>query len=371
MIPRGFEMVRMRPGEVLRFFCVLFSGVFLFIPELVWADSPVMGPGAGEISPSFPFSSDSDISKEFQALAPPFLPWGPNTSGPFFTGTAEVEPIGSWYLEPFAYDGLSPGSSSLYMPMRLAIGLGHNLEFDSFIPLIQNWQGFPTTPQGTSSSHFGVGNTHFEVKWGLTSDEDVYLPFARPAIALTFDFWIPSGQYQNLNPQDYGADQLGNGTYNEAIMLLVRKHFKPFIIYLQAGDIIENPSTVGVGYTFNNGLTQNMTPGYHMVDGNLLYYAGAFEHVINTEWGAGYLLEIYGESQSGQNLIFGPSNAPEFSFLWWAPEIEMTWPSTPKFAATWGAGVAMPIYQNNYPRTVTPMGTVTLYFNGPFGYRGM
>ena len=337
-------MVRMRPGEVLRFFCVLFSVVVLLIPELVWADSPVMGAGTGEMPSAVPFSSDSDISKEFQALAPPFLPWGPNTSGPFFTGTAEVEPIGSWYLETFAYDGLSPGSSSLYMPMRLAIGLGHNLEFDSFIPLIQNWQGFPTTPQGASSSHFGVGNTHFEVKWGLTSDEDVYLPFARPAIALTFDFWIPSGQYQNLNPQDFGADQLGNGTYNEAVMLLVRKHFKPFMIYLQAGDIIENPSTVGVGYTFNNGITQNMTPGYHMVDGNLLYYAGAFEHVINTDWGAGYLLEIYGQSQSGENLIFGPSNAPEFSFLWWAPEIEMTWPSTPKFAATWGAGVAMPIY---------------------------
>ncbi len=210
------------------------------------------------------------------------------------------------------------------MPMRLGVGLGHNLEFDTFLPLVQNWQGFPLTPKGTSSSHFGVGNTHFEVKWELTSDSDVYLPLAMPAIALTFDFWIPSGQYQNLNPQDYGADQLGNGTYNEAVMLLVRKHVKPFMFYFQLGDIVENPSTVGTGYTFNNGLTSVNTPNLHMVDGNLLYYAGAFEHVINTEWGAGYLLEIYGESQSGQNLFFGAANAPPFSFLWWAPEVEGT-----------------------------------------------
>jgi len=355
---------------VTRLFCALIACFFsIGIPALAFSDS---GPAnAGEGGFMLPFSDDAEISKGFQALAPPFLPWGPNTSGPFFTGTAEVEPVGSWYLEPFAYDDLSPGSSSLYMPMRLAVGLGHNLEFDTFLPLIQNWQSPPLTPQGTSSSHFGVGNTHFEVKWELTSDENVFLPLAMPAIALTFDFWIPSGQYQNLNPQDYGADQLGNGTYNEAIMLLVRKHVKPFMFYFQLGDIVENPATVGVGYTMNNGQTSINTPNFHMVDGNLLYYAAAFEHVINTEWGAGYLLEIYGESQSGQNLFFGAANAPPWSFLWAAPEVEVTWPHEKKFTATWGAGVALPVYQSDYPRTVTPMGTVTLYFNGPFGYRGM
>ncbi len=324
-----------------------------------------------------PFADDAEMAKDFQALAPPFLPWGPNTSGPFFTGTAEVEPVGSWYLEPFAYDYITPGvsASSLYMPMRLAVGLGHNLEFDTFLPLIQNWQGVdPSQGIDHSASHFGVGNTHFEIKWELTSDANVYLPLAMPAIALTFDFWIPSGQYQNLNPQDLGTDQLGNGTFNEGVMLLVRKHFKPFMFYFQVGDIVENPATVGAGYTFNNGLTQipfGSPASVHMVDGNLTYYAGAFEHILNTEWGAGYLLEFYGETQSGSSLFFGNANAPAWSFFWLAPEVEVTWPHTQKFAATWGAGVALPVYQSNYPHTYTPMGTVTFYFNGPFGYRGM
>ena len=354
--------------------CLFFVWVTVFPPSTALSDPlgpDVVAATSGGMEIPFPIGNDSDISKDFQALAPPFLPWGPNTSGPFFTGTAEVEPIGSWYIEPFAYDFLSAGTSSLYMPMRLAIGMGHNLELDTFLPLEQNWVGPPLSPAGTSASHFGVGNTHFEIKWELTSDGNVFLPLEMPAIALTFDFWIPSGQYQNLNPQDYGADQLGNGTYNEAVMLLVRKHVKPFIFYFQVGDIVENPSTVGVGYTFNNGITSNAQPNFHMVDGNLLYYAGAFEHVIDTEWGAGYLLEFYGETQSNQNLFFGPANAPPFSFLWWAPEVEVTWPHEKKFSATWGAGVALPVYQSNYPRTITPMGTVTFYINGPFGYRGM
>ncbi|MCL4461999.1 MAG: hypothetical protein M1297_09905 [Nitrospirae bacterium] len=349
---------------------MLFGNAFLS-PGRVRADPPAVPPDASGSPFAFPFSTDADMAGDFKALAPPLLPWGPNTSGPFFTGTAEVEPIGSWYLEPFAYDFMSPGVSYLYMPMRLAVGLGHNLEIDSFLPLEQTWVGPPQSPAGKSASVFGVGNTHFEVKWQLTSDEDVYLPLAMPAIALSFDFWVPSGQYQNLNPQDYSADQLGNGTFNEGVFVLVRKHVKPFMFYLQLGDILENPSTVGVGYEFDNGITHNLAPNFHMVDGNLLYYAGAFEHVLNTEWGAGYLLEFYGESQSGQNLFFGAANAPPFSFLWLAPEVEATWPHNKTFSATWGAGVALPVYQSDYPRTVTPMGTVTLYFNGPFGYRGM
>ena len=355
----------------LCFLLLLFSGNAFFCSGRVRADPPPMTPDASGSPYAFPFSSDADMAGDFKALAPPLLPWGPNTSGPFFTGTAEVEPIGSWYLEPFAYDFMSPGVSYLYMPMRLAVGLGHDLEIDSFLPLEQTWVGAPQSPAGKSASVFGVGNTHFEIKWQLTSDENVYLPLAMPAIALTFDFWVPSGQYQNLNPQDYSADQLGNGTFNEGVFVLVRKHVKPFMFYLQVGDILENPSTVGAGYEFDNSITHNLAPNFHMVDGNLLYYAGAFEHVLNTEWGAGYLLEFYGESQSGQNLFFGSANAPPFSFLWLAPEVEATWPHNRTLSATWGAGVALPVYQSDYPRTITPMGTVTLYFNGPFGYRGM
>lgn len=130
----------------LVFALILISSGLAF-PVRGFSDPMGSSPGPGGMALPFPFSSDEDISKGFQALAPPFLPWGPNTSGPFFTGTAEVEPIGSWYLETFVYDAISPGSSSYYMPMRLAVGLGHNLELDTFIPLIDNVKEPPITPQ--------------------------------------------------------------------------------------------------------------------------------------------------------------------------------------------------------------------------------
>jgi hypothetical protein len=80
-------------------------------------------------------------------------------------------------------------------------------------------------------------------------------------------------------------------------------------------------------------------------------------------------LEFFGESQSGQSL-FGAANAPAWSFFWIDPAIEFSWPNEGAVTVTWGAGIALPVYQSNYPQTFTPLGTVTIYYNGPFGYRG-
>jgi hypothetical protein len=164
------------------------------------------------------------------------------------------------------------------------------------------------------------------------------------------------------------VDQTGDGTYNEGLYVIVRKHFKPFMFYLQVGDIIENPTDVGPGFTFNNGLSVTSS-SQSVLNGNLLYYAGALEHVLNDKWGAGYVLEFFGESQSGQSL-FGAANAPAWSFFWIDPAIEFSWPNEGAVTVTWGAGIALPVYQSNYPQTFTPLGTVTIYYNGPFGYRG-
>ena len=121
-------MMETMRGRSLCFFAGILLA-FVLCPELCPAPVQADPLDAGSGGFVLPFSDDAEMARDFQALAPPFLPWGPNTSGPFFTGTAEVEPIGSWYLEPFAYDFINPGiaASSLSMPMRLAVGLGHNL----------------------------------------------------------------------------------------------------------------------------------------------------------------------------------------------------------------------------------------------------
>jgi hypothetical protein len=300
-------------------------------------------------------------------------PWAPLTSGPFFTGTADANPPQSGYFEPFFFDALSPslGQTQLVMPQRVSYGIANNLEIDVYAPIDFNSVGPPGTPAGQSASAFGFGNFHLEVKRQFMKDPDTRRFWARPSLAVTFVFFDPTGKYKNLDPSLRGADQFSSGSYEEGLNLLARKRFKPFEIYLQFGDIIQNPTHVQGGYTFNNGLTQ-VPPDelLRVVDGNLLYYSGAFEHVINSKWGLGYLFEFFGESQNHQNLFYGRADAPAWSFLHLAPEAEVTWPNNKKFGITWGAGMAMPARQNNYIRAVTPMWTVTFYRNGPHGYRG-
>ena len=350
------------------FFLVItfFSFTFIF-PHSVRAEDPPLG-----LTPPSAYEEDrnKDLIPDLEPLEPVYLPWGPNTSGPNFTGTAEVEPVGSFFIEPYWFDYIQPGLgfSSLSMPERISIGLMENWEFDMSIPFVSNHGSAPTTPNGQSINSFGMGDTLLWVKRQLTSDADVYHFWARPAVTIEGQVTLPTGHFLNLNPQLYGVDQTGDGTYNEGLYVILRKHFKPFMFYLQVGDIIENPTDVGPGFTFNNGLAVTGA-SQSVLNGNLLYYAGALEHVLNDKWGAGYVLEFFGESQSGQSL-FGAANAPAWSFFWIDPAIEFSWPNEGAVTVTWGAGIALPVYQSNYPQTFTPLGTVTIYYNGPFGYRG-
>ncbi len=293
-------------------------------------------------------------------------PWVSNTSGPFYTGTADAEPAGSFYVEPFIYYNLVPGEGTKEydMQQRLSTGWKDGYEFDIYAPIVYGVGGPPTTPPGVSVSHFGYGNTHLELKKQLVKETDRTHLFRMPSLALTANLYIPTGKYRNLNPSDYGIDQMGNGTWDEEINSLLRKEFQPFELYMQFSDIIQNPATVHGGYTFDNNKT--VVPDgktVHMVDGNLLYYAGALEYVAIPKYGIGGLLEYNGEAQSGHNPFFGQATAPSWSFFHLGPELEATWPNTPKHPVTWGVGYMLPVERSGYPREFTPMFTVTFYDN--------
>ncbi len=320
-------------------------------------------------------TSTKPLPSAIQVAAPPAHrhAWGPNTSGPFFTGTAETEPVGSMYLEPFMFDYRKNGSQSDTFTQKMAIGMGHNLEFDVLIPLINNTVTAPSTSPSSPAmglEDFGPGDTHLYFKYGLLSDANTHEFLVRPAISLTADFLLPTGNTAHLSGRRGGADQLGNGTYQEGISLMVHKRAKPFAVYGQFGDLVANPATVSAGYGFDNGIgTVSSGNNVRMVDGNLVYYSTAIEYVLNDKHGIGFLTEASGQSQSGRNLFFGKATAPSYSYLWLAPEVEFTWPVHKSFSITWGAGVAFTVHRNNYARTLTPMMTATFYFNGPKGSR--
>lgn len=293
--------------------------------------------------------------------------WGPTTSGPFFTGTAEVEPLGSSYVEPFLFSNQKKGSSSNVLNQKMAMGLGNNLEFDAQMPMVVNTV---SGPSGQTVTQSGPGDLHLDVKYQLTQDANTSKLFARPALGLTTDFYFPTGKFSGLQPSLYGADQFGNGTFQQGMSLLIHKRVEPFSLYGQVGDLIADPTHVSQGYGYDNGVAM-VTSGQNvrMVDGNLLYYSGAIEYVMNTKHGVGVLAEMNGQSQSSRNLIFGKATAPAYSYLAVAPEVEFTTPMGKHAGITWGAGVDVPVERGNFPRVVTPMVTATFYFNGPNGGR--
>ncbi len=299
--------------------------------------------------------------------------WSPLTSGPFYTGTADADPPGSGYYEPYLFDTLtsSLGQSSFYLPQKISLGIINNLEMDFYLPVDHNTVGPPTTPSGRSVSASGLGDSYLELKRQFMKDGDNDRFWSKPSLALEYIQYVPTGNYRKLNPSQYGADQSGNGTYDEGLIFLARKRFKPFEGYFQLGDLVENPTHVGPGYTFNNGFT-TVPPGEHLrvVDGNLLYYSGAFEDVLNNKHGFGYLVEYSGQSQSKGNLFFGHATAPSWTYLDLSPEVEFTWPNRSRFGMTWGGGISLPVIASGYARSRVPMFTVSFYRNGKRGYRG-
>lgn len=290
--------------------------------------------------------------------------WVDNTSGPFYTGTADVEPGGSYYIEPYVLNSRTRDQQNLYMPMKFAYGIGHRMELDMYAPFTENRTSVAQGTLGTSATSFGYADTQVQIKWQLTKETDRYHPWTKPSIGLSFVVNVPSGNHANLNPNLHGADQRGNGTWNEQINLLVHKQFKPFELYLEGSEMVEDPTHIVGPYQFNNGI--GFVPAgttLHMVDGNLLSSAGTLEHVLAPRHGIGYLVEYTYQNQSARSLFFGKATAPSFYEFNVIPEIELTWPSRGRFPVTWAVGSSFTAARHEFPRQWTPMFTVSFYGN--------
>ncbi len=297
-------------------------------------------------------------------FAPPARAWDPQTSGPFFTGTAETNPSGSGFFEPYVYDFHSAGTETISMPQRLNIGFFPGWDFSLSVPY--EVKTAKLAGGGTASSA-GAGDATFWFKRQFADDADTGRFWARPALSAEAVFTLPSGRYQNLNPGLAGTDQTGGGTFNEAVSLLMRKHFQPFMLYAQVTDTVMNPTDATPGFAFTNG--QALTAATRVVNGNYVSAATSLEYVAEDAHGLGALVELWGQTQSNRSLLWRGTNAPAWSALWIAPELEISGPVTPGTDVVWGAGYMIPLVYSNTPKTWGPMATVTLNFNGPSGHR--
>lgn len=266
-----------------------------------------------------------------------------------------MEPEGSFYIEPFYLNYRSASGKNTTIPWKLAYGIGHRTELDLYAPLEYVGVG------GNTTEALEFGDTMVQSKFQFYKETNRYRFLTMPSFGVSLDLNIPTGHLQSTKPNLAGGSQTTNNTWNEQFNILARKQFKPFELYLEGTEIIEDPADVTGPYQFNNGIT-TIAPGVHehMVDGNLMAASGTLEHVLDAKDGLGYLIEINGQRQSSKSLFWGRATAPAFSYLWVSPELEATWPAKGRFPLSWGVGVTFTAMRSDYPAQLIPMFTVTL-----------
>ncbi len=292
----------------------------------------------------------------WRALADSNQAWDPTTSGPFYTGTAETVPPGSFFVETYLFDEEQPGlgTRSFDVPLRFDVGLANGMDLSGLIPYDYTLQ---ENNAGTWVHGGGIGDSQFWMKKELVKASSKW-----PAISAEFVVTLPSGNSAYLKPNLYSADQTGLGTTDVGISLLARKRMRPCEFYGQVTYSVASEAQVSPGYVTTNGIT--LPQGGVVAPGDTITYAAAFERVLNEATEFGYLIEFYGMTSTGQNMFRGPTGQ-NWSFVDAAPELEINSSKN----TSWGVGEMIPVYQYNYPKTDITMFTVTYSYSGPEGHR--
>jgi hypothetical protein len=246
--------------------------------------------------------------------------WAPLTAGPIVAGTAEVNPVGTWWYSAASY--FQKLADAKYVDINtegVGVGLGKNLGFNASVPVIP----FPTDNYYQQQQYW--------FKWQINRDEETHHLLALPAFGMETRF----------------VDQSGDD--KEGVFFMAHKRFKPFELYAQLGAYSDNPIGNGPGAPETlNGMPFN--------------YAISFEDVLSDAHSAGYVIEAFGQNQSNVSF-YGKTNAPSWGYFSIAPEIEFNWPNKKSFALAWDFGCFIPVYAYNYVYGFTPMINLVYYFN--------
>lgn len=248
-------------------------------------------------------AGDDDDNNEF---------WGPSTSGPFFTSTAEASRPGSYMVEPWYYGFIQGKNTTNTFYQSFYTGLGKNWNL-----MVQE----PWVMQNNGQS--GLGTTYIDLRKTVYRDQNTLKLWAFPSVAFDVTDNLPTGTY-------------GTQTNVISFQSIFHKRFRPFELYWQVGDAPVSAMQTTTGQIYN--------------------YSIAFEHVLNSDTGLGYLIEFYGQSQFG---------AGGFSYLWGTPEAEINLYTSSNFSINFGVGVGLPVYESNFPVSYVPMTTFTINFGKP------
>ena len=211
--------------------------------------------------------------------------WCPPSAGPITTWTAPLCGKGNFVVQPFlffmktrgSYDSSGNYSSlpdddkstSRQISLFMQYGLTDRLEVDAQAFYQKNFirQG------GIQADSVGVGDSYLFARYCLREETNT-----ASHITAVAQLKIPTGKFENANPDSLGTDNMGTGSYDPGVGIILTKRIKPCIIH--ADVIVDQPLKVDVdNVPTKYGAYVNSDVGieYFICKGwNLLFEANSF-----------------------------------------------------------------------------------------------
>ena len=225
--------------------------------------------------------------------------WEPVSAGPLTTWTAPLGGKGKFVIQPFFlynrtrgvfnagghYDSLSNGDKKYQLQEQLFAQYGFTdwFELDAQMVYQQNY-----VKQGGSSAHAnGFGDSYLFMRYCALKEKG-WLPH----ITGLFQLKIPTGKYENADPDKLGVDLMGagsgGGSWDQSFGINLSKKLKPFIFH--ADTVYSFPQQVrvdGVKTRYANYLNYDFGVEYFLPQGfNLMFEVNGFLQGDRKEDGA-------------------------------------------------------------------------------------
>lgn len=241
--------------------------------------------------------------------------WNPPSVGPITTWTAPVMDKGKLSLQPYAIYNITRGEfndEGHYVPLPdsdiqsqfqqqilAKYGITDKWELDGQMVYQENY----IKEDGLKAHDEGLGDSYLFTRYQFFDDKG-WIPTTTGMLQVK----VPTGKYQNLNPDKLGTDFMGantgGGSWDPGVGINVSKKLKPFMVH---ADLIESfPQQVHID-------------GDRTRFGEYLRYDGAVEYFLPK--GFSLMMELNGLTQGDKRGNGGMVPDSDTASLTFAPGI--------------------------------------------------
>lgn len=225
--------------------------------------------------------------------------WNPSSAGPITTWTAPLCGKGKFVIQPFFfynrtrgtfnsdghYDSLPKGNKKYQFQEQLfaQYGMTDRLELDAQTVYQENY----AKQDGSSAHANGFGDNYLFLRYCALEEKG-----RLPHITGLFQFKMPTGKYENADPDKLGVDLMGaasgGGSWDPGLGVTLTKKIKPFVFH--ADTIYSFPQQVfvnGVKTRYANYLNYDFGVEYFLPRSfNLMFEVNGFLQGDRREDGA-------------------------------------------------------------------------------------